>query len=481
LPDQLTVADPGATLGPVGTGERLRLEYWPQPLVDLWLACWENGASDVEITADQVRAMFDELRAANTVAIQQASVADFLPSISDTWYPGGAPVTTQTLLSECDDLYLSQTGEGKSFLSLASFALGSSAPVTAATILSRPGAVYASSDSLYVAVRHYAAYMGGWFWPEEEGLEEATTVHKFAFTPGGTGSVYAASGVVKGRLLNQFSMDEHQGVLRVATTTGHLPSPDVHSTVTTLVEQGPRLEELGRVDHLAPSEDIRSVRFNGDVGFVVTFKKTDPLYVLDLDDPAAPVVRGELKIPGFSTYMHLMDDTHLLTMGYDADDQGGFAWFQGIQLQVIDVSDLANPVLLHKEVIGTRGSTSDAATDHLAFSYFKARDALAIPMTICEGGEGGSYGTQMTFSGLLVYRVTVDDGFALLGGVPHHPPSDPQGWGSSCSNWWTDSNSTVKRSAFLEDWVFSVALDLVNVAGLGDLANPVASIPLTAE
>ncbi|MFY0539424.1 beta-propeller domain-containing protein [Nannocystis pusilla] len=201
-----------------------------------------------------------------------------------------------------------------------------------------------------------------------------------------------------------------------------------------LSEHGSQLVELGRVDNLAPSEDIRSVRFRGDIGFVVTFKKTDPLFVLDLADPAAPSIKGELKIPGYSTYMHLMDDDHLLTMGYDADDQGDFAWFQGLQLQVIDVADLAHPEVLDKEVIGTRGSTSDAATDHLAFTYFKARDLLAVPMTICEGGSGGDYGDIMTFSGLLVYRVTVDGGFELLGGVPHEEPETPQAWSGKCNN-----------------------------------------------
>lgn len=201
--------------------------------------------------------------------------------------------------------------------------------------------------------------------------------------------------------------------------------------------------------------------------------------MLDLADPWLPSIKGELKIPGFSTYMHLMDDDHLLTMGYDADDQGSFAWFQGIQLQVIDVSDLSNPNLLSKEIIGTRGSTSEAATNHLAFTYFKARDLLAIPMTICEDGGGGQYGDLMTFSGLLVYRVTVEDGFTLLGGVPHDEPETPETQSGKCYNWWTDSSSKVKRSVFMEDWVFSIARDRVNVAHLDDLEHPAVSIPLT--
>jgi uncharacterized secreted protein with C-terminal beta-propeller domain len=184
-------------------------------------------------------------------------------------------------------------------------------------------------------------------------------------------------------------MDEYEGYLRIATTTGHVPSPDVQSTLSVLVEKSDELKVIGRVDKIAPREDIRSVRFNGDKGFIVTFKKTDPLFVFDLSNPHSPKIAGELKIPGYSTYMHLMDNDHLLTIGYDSDDMGSFAWFQGIMLQIFDVSDMSNPTLLHKNVIGTRGSTSEAATNHLAFNYFAPKDLLAIPITICEGGSGG--------------------------------------------------------------------------------------------
>jgi hypothetical protein len=243
------------------------------------------------------------------------------------------------------------------------------------------------------------------------------------------------------------------------------------------------------IDNIAPTEDIRSVRFNGDTGFIVTFKKTDPLFVLDLSRPDDPVITAALKIPGYSTYMHLMDETHLLTMGYDADDQGSFAWFQGVQLQVFDVGDLRNPMLTHKEVIGTRGSSSEAAVNHLAFNYFASRDLLAIPMTICEEsdlsrGSGGTFGDLMTFSGLLVYRVTAEEGFTALGGVPHREPESEATYFGGCNGWWTDAESVVKRSIFMsdagDDFVFSVASDLINVSSLDDLENPLASIDLAS-
>jgi uncharacterized secreted protein with C-terminal beta-propeller domain len=285
-----------------------------------------------------------------------------------------------------------------------------------------------------------------------------------------------ATGVAEGRVLNQFAMDEYDGRLRIATTTGWLPNPDVHNTLSVLEPSGGELAVVGKIDDIAPSEDIRAVRFDGPRGFIVTFKKTDPLFALDLADPVRPRIAGELFIPGFSTYIHLMDATHLMTIGYDADDMGDFAWFDGIQLQIFDIADLASPTLLFRELIGTRGSTSDAATNHLAFNYFPPRDALAIPMVICEGGGDGTYGMSMTFSGLLVYRVTTADGFALLGRVSH---ADTASAGSvSCGSWWTASNSQVQRSIFMDDYVFSVAPDAIKINRLDALGDDLVVIDL---
>jgi len=173
--------------------------------------------------------------------------------------------------------------------------------------------------------------------------------------------------------------------------------------------------------------------------------------------------------------MHFMDSKHLLTIGYDADDQGSFAWFQGIMLQVFDVTDITDPKLTHKEVIGTRGTMSDAATNHLAFNFFKPKELLAIPMVVCEEGSGGYYGEEMTFNGLMVYKVTVEDGFEYQGGVPHSLTQ--QSWGT-CSSWWTESDSKVKRSVFMDDYVYSVAVDHLKAAALDDLDYPVATVNL---
>ena len=453
--------------------------WFPQPVVDIaGVYYWPQGiyaSCDVTYTKAQVAEAFDALYAHNVEVIQKANLASVLPGVNDRRLVDGQWVTSANVFGDCDDFFIDTAHDGTTLTAVFGLSLGSEAPLTETTVVSSPGAVYASKDALYMATRHTPQGLDDWYYESASEVPEASTVHRFALDASTHAATYYGSGVIKGRALNQFAMDEHDGYLRVATTTGTLPGP-AYNTITVLQPADAELKQVGLLDHLAPDEDIRAVRFNGDVGFVVTFKKTDPLFVIDLADPTAPAVRGELKIPGFSTYMHLMDATHILALGYDADDQGDFAWFNGVLLQIFDVSDLANPTLMHKEVIGTRGTSSEALTDHLAFTYFKARDALAIPITICEGGGMGRFGDQLTFSGLRVYHVTLDEGFSLLGGIPHVASTgDDFGF---CSSWWTEANSLVKRSIFMEDWVFSITPAEIKVSSLADLEHPVATLDL---
>jgi hypothetical protein len=451
-----------------------RLKYWPDGIT----SCG-NSQSDAEITAK-----FEALKAENRQRIQSADITDWLPSMTDVYYKGGVPQENKVLLENCD-FYRTEQKDGANFLSIISTDINGTASLNATTIMGKPGAVYASNSALYVAARHSQnSVQSPWFFGDEAQIDEASTIHKFSLTQEPPASQYSASGVVKGRVLNQFSMDEFNGFFRIATTSGHLPNPNTHSTISILEHKSAQLEVVGQIDNIAPTEDIRSARFIGDKGYIVTFKKTDPLFVFDLSDPYQPTIAGELKIPGFSTYMHRIDDDHLLTIGYDADDQGDFAWFQGIMLQIFDVSDMTNPMLTYKEVIGTRGSTSEAATNHLAFNYFKG--LLAIPMTICERDNnsqenGGSYGDLMTFSGLLVYDIDVETGFDYLGGVPHIAPESQDNYRQACYNWWTDSNSYVKRSIFMDDYVFSITEDTIKVNHLSAIGTDIATIYFADE
>ncbi|MCP4701038.1 MAG: hypothetical protein GY862_29920, partial [Gammaproteobacteria bacterium] len=459
------------------------LTYWPEN----YQSCrQENELAEADITA-----MFENLKAQNRALIESADITAWLPSIKDILYSESGPQEDKSLLESCDNFYRSGQTDGKSLLSIISTDINGTSPLSNSTAVGNPGAVYASASALYVVSKHSRYGMQSpWFFDEAAGIEEASTIHKFSLNTEPPSSEYTASGVVKGSVLNQFSMDEFQGFFRMATTTGHVPNPDTHSTISILEEQSGELVLAGQIDNIAPTEDIRSARFIGDKGYIVTFKKTDPLFVFDLSEPRQPTIAGELKIPGFSTYMHRLDDNHLLTIGYDADDQGSFAWFQGIMLQIFDVSDMANPLLTHKEVIGTRGSTSEAATNHLAFNYFGAKGMLAIPMTVCEAEEGeqygGSYGDLMTFSGLLVYGVNAETGFELVGGVPHIAPESQDNYRGMCSSWWTQSNSYVKRSVFMSDkdkgdYVYSITEDTIKANNLSAMGTDVSVVYLSDD
>jgi uncharacterized secreted protein with C-terminal beta-propeller domain len=408
---------------------------------------------------------YGKLREQNRQAILDTDLDTRLPYIADS---AGLTPTGDT--ASCEGLYASSINDGEAFTSIVSVDIDHPGPVKTSTIISAPGAIYASENSLYMAVPHRWENAS---WDGYASQDSISTVHKFHISEIAGQTRYLASGLVSGRALNQFAMDEKDGFLRIATTDGHVPSPDVVSYMTILDEQGDDLVAVGKVGGIAPTEDIRSVRFDGSHAFVVTFKKTDPLFTFDLTNPGNPQLVGELQIPGFSTYMHLIDDNHLLTIGYNADDQGSFAWFNGIQLQIFDVTDMNAPALSARYLIGTRGSSSDALTNHLAFTYYPEYSLLALPMTICDGGGNGTYGDTMSFSGLMVFNASVAGGFSEAGRVPHAVPSDV-----TCYNWWTNSNSAVKRSLFLDNYVYSVSDTELKVRDVNALSTELVTVPL---
>ncbi len=424
-------------------------------------ASWPADLETCGTKESVVRAKFDKLRAENEQKIRQNMV---FPSVKD----GGVEKYL------CDSLLRPAFDSGSAFTSVVSFDMTKdSAPVQSSSVESRPGAVFASTDTLYMAVTRsdVRSVNGRAIRSSRGGNAESSDIHAFHIGRNPADTKYEGSGLVPGHVLDSFAMDEWYGYLRVATSKGRVPDPNVESVLSVFAKapDGNRVR-VGAVDHIAPGEDIRSVRFDDDRGYVVTFKKTDPLFVMDLAAPDKPKILGELKIPGFSTYMHRIDPDHLLSIGFDAVDHGSFAYFDGVILQLFDVKNPTDPKLMHKEKLGTRGSSSEAATNHLAFNYFAEKGLLAVPMTVCEGGGDGVAGQNLTFSGLYVYDVDLERGFTRLGGIDHGTR------GVSCATWWSNAKSTVKRSVFLDDLVYSVATDKAKVQKLGQLGTDVASL-----
>jgi uncharacterized secreted protein with C-terminal beta-propeller domain len=260
--------------------------------------------------------------------------------------------------------------------------------VDADAVFTSGDTVYASHSSLYVATQRWDG--GG-----------MTSIHRFDTSdPDRTG--YGTSGAVPGSLLNQFSLSEHDGILRAATTVDG--NAESESRVTTLERRDGRLVQRGHVGGLGRGERIYAVRFMGDVGYVVTFRQVDPLYTLDLADPGRPRVLGELKIPGYSAYLHPIGDDLLLGVGQEATAQGRI---QGLQISLFDVSDLARPQRLQNLTLGERWSSSEVEWDHHAFLWWPATKLAVLP--IDSSGFTGA-------AGFTVHRAA---GIAELGRVRH--------------------------------------------------------------
>jgi hypothetical protein len=318
---------------------------------------------------------------------------------------------------------------GTSMLTLYTFDLGnaltSGDPLT---VMADGETVYASTNNLYVAHNGYARW--GIPGPIQDGprrVQARTEVYQFDIKGEGQPK-YVASGTVPGNLLNQYSLSEHDGHLRAATTSdlgGDVPccdrAPRTESTVYVLERQDGKLVEVGRVGGLGRGERIHSVRFVGQVGYVVTFRQTDPLYTIDLREPRRPRVVGELKITGYSAYLHPVDERTVIGVGQEATKQGARL---GTQISVFDVSQPAEPRLVAKHHV--KFGSSEVEFDPHAFLYWPKTRMLVVPVTgdagvpELPGGPGAEPVTPT--SGALV--LTLRDGQLEQRAVVQHPRAE---------------------------------------------------------
>jgi inhibitor of cysteine peptidase len=187
---------------------------------------------------------------------------------------------------------------------------------------------------------------------------------------------------------------------------------------------------------------------------------------VDLSNPRDPKIAGELKVPGYSEYIHMLDDTHLLTIGKDALPEDGFAWYLGVKISIFDVTDLANPTQLHTATIGVRGTDSEALRNHKAFTYHNG--LLAFPIDLYEGDiTPPNYGNY-TFGGLMVYSVSVDTGLKEVGRIATVNQDGPYYWDY---NQWT-------RGVFIGESVYAICDHDIKAAATADMTTLQGAVDL---
>jgi len=264
---------------------------------------------------------------------------------------------------------------------------------------------------------------------------------------------YGAKGEVHGYLLNQFSMDEKEGHLRVATTTYVYARDTTMYNNVYVLDDGMNL--VGKLEDIAPEERIYSTRFIGDRLYMVTFKNIDPLFVIDLSNPGKPEILGELKIPGFSNYLHPYDENHIIGVGKDteANEWGGVST-KGVKIALFDVSDVANPKPLDTYEIGEAGTDSEALNEHKAFLFDKDKNLLVIPVREVSGRYYDSkygYYRNNVWQGVYAFGLTIEGGFELKGKVTHEEKE------TSDDYYYYGSPNAVRRSLFMDDVLYTVS------------------------
>ncbi len=301
----------------------------------------------------------------NKEVVARSTTADWLPRYE--LFTGAG--TTSGQLTPCADVTHPAEYTATAMLTVLTFDLGEDLgtgdPVT---IVADGNTVYGTGTSLYVADDHVAHGMAG----GPAGGDARTEVYQFDVSAPGK-PVYVASGAVDGSLLNQYSLSEHEGYLRVATTS--FGGGESQSSVTVLRRAGEVLERVGRVGGLGVGERIYAVRYFGDTAYVVTFRQTDPLYTVDLSDPRAPKVTGELKITGYSAYLHPAGDGRLIGVGQEADPDGRVT---GAQLSLFDTTDPAGARRLAQYHLP--GGWTEVEGDPHAFLYWPDKGLVVLPV-----------------------------------------------------------------------------------------------------
>lgn len=351
-----------------------------------------------------------------------------------------------------DCIYYIPEFEDTNYLNIAAFNITNNEPASINSYLGAGNQMYASSTNLYITKTKYN-------YDDETDIN--TEIYKFNLKD--ATCTFSKTGEVPGSVLNQFSMDENNGYFRIATTDS--TSWDSESNTNNLYVLNENLEIVGKVEGLAPGERIYSVRFMGNRAYMVTFVQTDPLFVIDLSDPTNPTVLGELKIPGYSTYLHPYDENHLIGFGENTKvvnyGYGDQVVTDGMKIALFDVTDPNNPTEMYSVNIGGKGTYSELLYNHKALLFSKEKNIIAFPISI----TGEDY--EVTFQGAIVYGLSLENGFEEKGRITNI---------ENDINKYYPRNS-IQRIIYINDTLYTLSRNLIKATDMNTM-EPKGSIKL---
>jgi len=295
---------------------------------------------------------------------------------------------------------------------------------------------------------------------------EMTTIHKISIAAG-SAFQYEGKVTVPGRLLNEFSMGESGSRFSVATTSDSSPSGEPVNSVYSL---GSNMTVVGRLEGIAPGEQIYSSRFMGDRLYLVTFQRTDPFFVIDLSHDQ-PAILGKLQLPGFSNYLQPYDANHIIGIGRDtvpSDIEPGFVRPQGIKVALFDVTDVSSPKAIDTYGFGDSQTSSDALNDHKALLFDKERNILSMPVSAYTGYSSGASGY---WSGFYVFGLSPSEGIKLKGTIEH-------GNGNAGDSYYYQPQQG--RSFFINDTLYTLSNSLMKMNDISHISHEINSIDLSS-
>ncbi|HJN75197.1 MAG TPA: beta-propeller domain-containing protein [Myxococcota bacterium] len=381
-------------------------------------------------------------------AVEVSTLDDWLPGRFDNLRTGEAWASVDEDVSRCSNVYGSNRESGNYMVNVESLDIEDpDSDFVGTSVLGSLDAIYANAESLYVVGSEAAD--GPW---QSFDSTIETIIHRFDISGGPEEPSYQASGEVPGWVLNQFAMDEWDGHLRIATTAADPEGWDTSAGLYVLEEQSNSdLEIVGEVEGLAEGEQIFAVRFEEEVGYVVTFEQIDPLFTFDLSDHAAPEAVGELEITGFSNYIHPMGDGYLLAVGMEATDEG---WAENLQVSMFDVNDLADPQLSSR--LQLSADWSESQSDHHAFNWYAPESRLLLP-------AGWGYDSEM----LLIHAAVGEELVEIAGVDQDEVLYDGGDVDEYCSSF--------RRSVVIEDAAYAISNAGITVVDVED-AEPLGFV-----
>lgn len=370
----------------------------------------------------------------------------YKPAYTDT------AVSTREKLVDFDRVYYFDNIETLNYLNLGGFNVNNEKEADVEVLMGAGDTIFCSTENLYVAKARnvYDA-------DTRMSFGKDTKILKFSLNNGDI--EFKAEADIEGGINNQFSMDEQNGYFRIATTVGKTYNMD-SSTSNSLYILDEKLNEVGRLDGIAKGEKIYSVRYAGDRAYVVTFKEIDPLFVIDLSNVRNPKILGELKIPGYSTYLHPYDETHVIGFGYDTKSNSSNTGVvnDGIKMSMFDITDFNNPKEMFTVKIGDRRTSSALTHNHKALLFDKEKNLIAFPISTYESGKT-EYKAQ-------VYDIDLAKGFTLRGEIKHEKEQDET---SSKGYYYTNYNLNIERIIYSQDVFYTLSKAIIKASDMNSL------------